>query len=87
MKRAARFSGISLLAMFLWGGIVYLSSGSIPDAAAGIGIFVVLFTLGGLIASLILFSLKRRESARAMLLSMLVVLIVGFSVCLGGLSL
>ncbi len=91
MKSLGRIAGFNILAILAYSVIVRLIAGAGRDAAIGIAILsafaVGLHVIICLIKAGVLYSDKKKDLGKAWLLSAGIVLLVGFSTCLGNASL
>jgi hypothetical protein len=92
MKPLKKIAGINLLILFAYSALIRIfNSGSAQGAAMGILIMsafaVGLHVLICLVVTAIEYGNKTKELGRAWLLSSGIVLLVGFSTCLGNASL
>lgn len=88
MKLIPKVTGYNLLAILVYSACIRLASGGdsmsiLIFSAFAVGIHAII----GIVISLGFFASRNKELGRAWLLSTLIVLLVGFSTCLGNASL
>ncbi len=92
MDKTGKLVGINLLLLLIYGAIIMgiFAAGSDPYAGVGFGMFMMIAigiqALVLLIIGIVLLVQKKKDRGRAFLLSMFIVLLVGFSACFGGMS-
>jgi len=91
MKSLGRIAGINILVILAYSAIILLMVGRGSEAGMGIALMsavaVGAHVLICLVAAAMKFSDKKKELGRAWLLGAGIVLLVGFSTCLGNASL
>ena len=91
MKSLGRIAGVNILVILVYSAIIRLFSGRGSQAGIGIAILsavaVAMHVVLCLIAAGVYYSDKKKDLGKAWLLSAGIVLLVGFSTCLGNASL
>jgi hypothetical protein len=85
MESLKKIGGINLLILLLYMGLINVSSTG-PERELGVLVFAataITFHVGINILLAVILFFKKDKNARAFLLSAVIVLVVGFSTCLG----
>ncbi|SDL00749.1 hypothetical protein SAMN05421823_104129 [Catalinimonas alkaloidigena] len=85
MKKAGRYTGYSLLMLLGYMFVGFALTGGSPTGAVLVGgALTIVHAVFGFLTSLGYFAQKKPDQGKAMLLSTLVMLVIGVSLCLGG---